>query len=753
MAIKSIAMNKNFSLFSDGERLELSLDEINVIYGSNGSGKTSLSKIFNILSDNIEVDKKKDMLGSLKTLTAKEDSMEIVCTLKDDTELNLQPQEYGLNICVFNSEYINSKILKVEFTDNSFEVKKDIETGSKISNPLEDDYNLKSRDFKKQEEVLKQYQENVLIPQEKFIIGEVNSFKSKVNSRKSIEDILSEVKELISRGILEKPINEENLLNKYNLYKNSDSEDKLPSFLEEEYVENLLKYKDKIIKLLEFDEDITKLEYAKNIVESSPEEKQKWIIQGINYISNEECPFCNRKNDEDTNNMIQAYKQYLESQYNEHKEKLLLLKEEIIKHCDIYKDFKELTLKAKHISTLIDDEIIFRKNIEIVKDKLGKIENEFLYAINFKLAEENICVNCTNDITFQTMECFDKIIQNIKKINHAILQTNNKIDLSDNKKKEVRDRYIDFYVIPYIANKYGHIYKKEEELKCKVNLAKKLMEEAKTLYLKDLEDKKPLIQKMNDIFKNLNLPKFKVDSNFHLLLSDVNINSKFRSYISDGEKTIIAFSLFIAELLLGYEKIDVIVIDDPISSLDYNHIYNITDMIKSLFKKYKTATQFVIMTHNNIFYNMLRYRRPYVYKKLFKTKEGTKISKDTDEKTVYMQKLLAIKQIEDSPEPITSVEKSFILNHCRYILENISNFFYPNCNDPLEQLKNELISEQKISKGKLNKLFFMIETGSHSLLDGSLDHDQVESDEDYKNACKTTIRIVQNKCGKQLMNL
>jgi hypothetical protein len=150
---------------------------------------------------------------------------------------------------------------------------------------------------------------------------------------------------------------------------------------------------------------------------------------------------------------------------------------------------------------------------------------------------------------------------------------------------------------------------------------------------------------------------------------------------------------------------------------------------------------------------MLRYRKLYAYHKLSQTEKGTVILIDTNEKSLYTEKLTIIKQIYDKSEPITNSEKSFILNHCRYILENISTFFYPNCDEPLVMLQKQILEEHVVSKSKTIKLFAAIQMGSHSLLDSSLDHEDIEDDNDFKIICSATIHIVKKFCGKQLMNL
>lgn len=91
--------------------------------------------------------------------------------------------------------------------------------------------------------------------------------------------------------------------------------------------------------------------------------------------------------------------------------------------------------------------------------------------------------------------------------------------------------------------------------------------------------------------------------------------------LSDGERTAIAFSYFLTKLQeLNPEdfKQTVVYIDDPISSLDANHIFQITAAIRAIFFKKEndnsawetTCKQLFVSTHNFEFFNLLREIKP-----------------------------------------------------------------------------------------------------------------------------------------------
>ncbi len=91
--------------------------------------------------------------------------------------------------------------------------------------------------------------------------------------------------------------------------------------------------------------------------------------------------------------------------------------------------------------------------------------------------------------------------------------------------------------------------------------------------------------------------------------------------MSDGERTAVAFSYFLTklqEIEPAEFKETIVYIDDPISSLDANHIFQVTASIRALFFKQHdknapwqtTCKQLFISTHNFEFFNLLREIKP-----------------------------------------------------------------------------------------------------------------------------------------------
>ena len=75
--------------------------------------------------------------------------------------------------------------------------------------------------------------------------------------------------------------------------------------------------------------------------------------------------------------------------------------------------------------------------------------------------------------------------------------------------------------------------------------------------------------------------------------------------LSEGERTIIAFCYFLARLKSDAGQ-PIVIIDDPISSLDDNHIYYIYSLIRGVILKESLCSQLIVLTHNLDFLKYLK---------------------------------------------------------------------------------------------------------------------------------------------------
>lgn len=126
--------------------------------------------------------------------------------------------------------------------------------------------------------------------------------------------------------------------------------------------------------------------------------------------------------------------------------------------------------------------------------------------------------------------------------------------------------------------------------------------------------RRPDIQVINAYLKALNLPKYTVNQNYQINCNTSIVeNENLKIVLSEGEKTTITFAYFLARLKLFYDKTTlknlVIVMDDPISSLDESRIYNTSYLVAKInqeiageiLKDNKDKAQVFVLTHNHTF--------------------------------------------------------------------------------------------------------------------------------------------------------
>ena len=447
---------------------------------------------------------------------------------------------------------------------------------------------------------------------------------------------------------------------------------------------------------------------------------------------------------------------YQNSKLGQLEQKLKFLLEQLNVMDTTIKQISIIKNKINNISTIIDNNEEISNKLNDLEEQLIKFKEEQINIIQYKLDSDNLHRDCSSEKIYTSQNIkLEDIEKLLKEINVNFSQIDAKIETSSKQVGNLRNQYLNECLQPYVAKNIYESYKKikqdEEELVVKDAKVK----EAKKNYEDDLVKKQLLIKDVNRLLDDLGIHKYKIDTNFHLMYKRKDVNDKFVNMLSEGERTSITFALFLAELKWLYEDIDIIVIDDPISSLDYMHIYNVMSKIKELFSMYSDK-QIIILTHNNIFYNMFKYRNPYAYYKISNTEGKSNYKEDRRDKTLYMEKLKDIVYIADSTEDITEEQKKYIFNYCRYILETLGLFFFPNSNDALNSLQRmiEKIPEpDNISKTKLDKLFMVVNTGSHATDVEIIDLESEYTDTDYKDACKLTKRIVKYLCKEQLENM
>lgn len=172
------------------------------------------------------------------------------------------------------------------------------------------------------------------------------------------------------------------------------------------------------------------------------------------------------------------------------------------------------------------------------------------------------------------------------------------------------------------------------------------------------------------------------DDNFFLLKR----GEKIAYHLSEGEKTAIALSYFLVSLeSLRHEgnlKDAIVFIDDPISSLDANHIAQVSSLINTFFfeesdgKIVDSVAQLFISTHNFEFFSFLRDAN-----NIKRSKEGSRCS-------IYMLKRIGelSVQIDRLPSAFSKYNSEYL-----YLFSEIHKYYMNGCPENLSYLMPNVI--------------------------------------------------------------
>lgn len=607
--IDNVDINENFS-------------DYNVIFANNGVGKTTITRAFSLLKDNnyknifsyqtVGLSKLPEI-----TFVTNEGNIEI----KDNKTSN----KINFNVEIYNSEFIR----KNAPFDESFSLKKIENNGAVLENTflgeeqqsIKEFENKKSNKYKKIEEINEKISEKD---------KEIKSYEDRLNRKRSeisneyikikIEDIkvssfkfpkvpLSSEEQDSLKQLQNDVPNLKEAINKFNTLNKID-------FFKIDFIEESKKIENDIFK---FDREKLAINVSQNIKDHLNKVGADFIEHGIKFTKddNKFCPFCRQKID---NGILDEYAKYFNKElqnFSQNSEKFSKDIDNEISKIQNNKDNILYTFENFHafiedfnekkndldinLKLLID----ILKNIKKLVDKKIGIKNLDIYKENIENLKEKY--NKCTKIIGET----DKILDN-RKIQEK------KFNNSKNKWKELTIKQTKFQTYEDQKNQNDLENRKksfEDEVKKLISEIKKLENDIKI----EQEKIKPDIKVINAYLKSLNLSKYTINSDYQLVLNKVDIKNKNANIIlSDGEKTTLAFAYFLAKLKMNYDKNSlrdlVIVIDDPISSLDENRIYTTSYLVakinqeiasENLVNNSEDKAQIFVLTHNGIFMSNL----------------------------------------------------------------------------------------------------------------------------------------------------
>ena len=264
----------------------------------------------------------------------------------------------------------------------------------------------------------------------------------------------------------------------------------------------------------------------------------------------------------------------------------------------------------------------------------------------------------------------------------------------ESNQNNARDSYKKHLVSKYLIDENYFDFKRKKEIEEKYHLifnaSISLKEDENKRYVDQLQSitaGKGELNRFIKLFLKREDIQIDVTTDNHFVLKRGDVIAK---NLSEGEKTAIAFSHFMVMLdsLNEEGKLleTIIFIDDPISSLDANHIAQITSLINSFFfrngidpnnptKVVDCFLQLFVSTHNFEFYSFLRDANNIKRKKKVITNQG---STEVPACNSFFIKRVAVDSsiIENMPTSLVSYKSEYI-----YLFSLIYDFFESACSE------------------------------------------------------------------------
>ncbi|MEE9094224.1 AAA family ATPase [Helicobacter pylori] len=584
---------KSFKAFCGLDAIEMGeFKDYNVIFGNNGCGKTSLTRAFELL-----IPKNKHIEKYRTISTAESPSIEFEFKDKNyKIEPNSNIGAPSFKVEIYNSDFLhNNAPFNSEFGLKKLDDGVIILEGSVLGEETKEINQLKNcreKVEKRQKKIKDENSAETLSAEQESEIKKCDKEIEKIRKEVTSNTIQIALDKIKINNICKVSKNhfkyQEDALT--NLEKDFDElNEAMKEFgdlKEMELPKDYQTIKDKLESLFSFDIDKEAGQVSEKIKEHISKVGREFIEKGIELkkeMPDNKCPFCTQ---EITNNIIQAYTSYFNKRIEQFNQDSLEVSGTLKKILEQW-NIKEILQSFEKFKPFIED---FSTNKESLENALEQIK-VLLEKLQKEVGKKE---GAKNEKEFQEID--KKLSENYENLQQCVDETRNILNQKEEQKKKLGKLKNELEEARIKKAKHDSYdwQKSKEEVKRKLSVLNRGHERLKRLLekidnkLKELYDqKRPDIETINNYLKALNLPKYSLDKDYKIVLNSYALeNSEAKIILSDGEKTTLAFAYFLARLKLFYKKEDlknlVVVIDDPISSLDEQRIYNTAYLVAKI---------------------------------------------------------------------------------------------------------------------------------------------------------------------------
>ncbi len=729
---------KNAATFGESEASFEDLNSINFIYGANGSGKTTTSSFLKNLAEN----RIEDKFANSEIKWHNGESLKIEVYNKQFKEEQFRNSQVK---CIFTlGKKTNENLENIESKKESINKKNEKKIkNEKILQDLTQEKEKTEKDFtdscweklyKKNEEDFKETLEGFK-RKEKFKEKILEKFKNNGHNESEIVK-LEELKENI-RIVFSK--NQTELV---------PLECNLTDF---DSIENHSIWEQKIVG----SGDVAIADLIKKL------SSEDWVAQGREYLLKDgnACPFCQQKT------ITEEFKKQLESYFDtSYQESTETIKEKMEDYAsrtaEVLERLDEIVkTEQNNLQTKLDTEI-FKRIIETLRSKINGNWQK-MHDKSKEMSRSFKLESTKNEI--------EEIKDLIHAANQQIANHNEMIKDIKNQKKICVERTWKFLVNEFKSDIQEYNKKHCGLEKGINNLEKEISENQEKI--KELENEiselektmvsiKPIANKINVLLKGYGFTNFSLactedEKSYRIQREDGQLVGET---LSEGEVTFITF-LYYYHLTKGslkendVSKNKVLVIDDPISSLDSNILFIVSVLVKELMKetmKEKTnIKQVIILTHNTysykeITYDLKRYHQgKYSFWIIKKDNNVSKIEK-FEENPIKNSYELLWQEVRRAKE--NNISWVSLQNVMRRIIEyyfRILGGFKDNYS--LSEYKN--IEEKRVC----NSFISWLNDGSHGISDDLFVQSQDTSIETYLKVFENIFKVTGHEAHYKMM--
>lgn len=709
--IKNFHINNVATFDSSGVRFE-DLTEVNFIYGSNGSGKTTISKSLNRYNQNCSI----DWLAN--------NPLNIYVYNKIFKENNMSSTNIDGIFTLGEEDVENEKLIK--------QAKVDIELSLINKEKYQKDLLIKKEEL-----------ETLISSKEEEVWNNIE-FKNDPLFKKALKGFRKSKPSFFDKNLREMN-NGSNLLTLDELKVKAKSIfDTNPTSINQiTLIPNQLLlsiethsiWQENIIG--KGDVDIAELIERLNISD--------WVNTGMHYIQPDstKCPFCQKNTiDKDFRENIENYfddsymrkksqVETLKTKYIDNSAQLVSIIQDVIDSHKAPKNYNfdcvlfEQTVSALKEKVSHNENIIEDKNLEPSRTLELKATSSEIVQLNKIIEEANIEIQSHNELV-RTLknsteqfkaELWRLIIEENKPLLNSYLKTKKGIDAA----------------ISSLTSKVGDMTKKISKLEKEIE---------QRSALQTATDK--TVTEINKTLKSFGFEGFSIqstnDNKYQLRRKD---GSFAHETLSEGEVSFITF-LYFYHLCTGSTNAKtitnnrVIVIDDPISSLDSNILFIVSSLVKDIIHKIKNddnfpVKQLITLTHNIYFHKEASFisgkfqERAHVkFWILKKTNEISTVQSHGPINPISSSYELLWRELEQP-----NISSISLQNSMRRIIENYFRIYggiqdediYSQFDDPQEKMV-------------CRSLICWINDGSHCIPDDLYIEDQFSSTNEYRSVFK-----------------